>query len=295
MNHDIIGMEISEKELRLNKKFDRGVSMLTWAYNEEKLIIGFLERATKLLEDTVEDYEIILVDDGSTDKTYELAKSFQETHPRLKIIKNPENVDVGISAQRAIQAATKEFLFWEMVDWCYDISDIRLFLDYLLEYDIVLGVRRSAVEIKSKFLKPIILFFRLFNREYLAKRSDSVKKSIISIVHYFLVRLLFNIPVSDVQDTTFFPTKWVQSIKFETKSSFYGPEILIKSYWNGKSIKEVPINFISRKVGVSKGTRMKAIMATVKDIFRLWFRWIILGKRGKIKKGEICRLINSQK
>lgn len=272
------------------KKFDRGVSMLTWAYNEEKLILGFLERATKLLDDSVEDYEIILVDDGSTDKTYELARSFQERHSHLKIIKNSENVDVGISAQRAIRAATKEFLFWEMVDWCYDISDLRFFLEYLRKYDVVLGVRRSAVTVKSKFLKPFALILKLFNKKYLCRRSDSVKKSIISIIHYLLVRILFNIPVSDIQDTTFYPTKWVKSITFETTSSFTVPEILIKSYWNGMSIKEVPIDFIPRKVGVSKGTRIKAIKSTIKDIFCLWFRWIVLGKRGTIKRGEIFRL-----
>ena len=59
-------------------KFDHGVSLLGWAYNEEDSIVDYLERAAALLEASVEDYEIVMVDDGSTDRTYELAKQYQE-------------------------------------------------------------------------------------------------------------------------------------------------------------------------------------------------------------------------
>ena len=62
-------------------KFDRSVSLLCWAYNEEASIGAFLERATRLMEETVEDYEIVLIDDGSTDRTYEVASKFQERNP----------------------------------------------------------------------------------------------------------------------------------------------------------------------------------------------------------------------
>ena len=54
-----------------------------------------------------------------------------------------------------------------------------------------------------------------------------------------------------------------------------------------KVIKEVPIDFIPRGKGKAKGTKLKAIVRSVEDIFRLWWRWVVLGKRGKIKKGNI--------
>ena len=72
-------------------KFDRGVSLLCWAYNEEDSIQEFLERASKLMESAVEDYEIVLIDDGSTDKTYEISKRFQEKDSRLRILQNERN------------------------------------------------------------------------------------------------------------------------------------------------------------------------------------------------------------
>ncbi len=274
----------------MTNKFDRSVSLLCWAYNEEDSIMEYLERATQLMALAVEDYEIILIDDGSTDKTYDIAVAFQRKNPKLKVFKNECNLNVGISSQRAIQKASKEFLFWQTIDWSYDIANLRLFLEYLKTYDIVQGVRRKPVEIKIRFLKPFALIMKLFRIKHLTKRSDTVTKAIISVINYILIRLLFRVPLSDFQNITFYSTRWIQSIKYESKSSFANPEGLIKSYWNGMSIKEVPINFIARSRGVAKGTRLKAIITSVMDIFKLWLKWVALNHRGRIRNGKVYRL-----
>ncbi len=270
--------------------FDRSVSLLCWAYNEEGSILEYLERASALLSSAISDYEIVLIDDGSIDKTYEIAREFQEKNPRLKIYRNEKNLNVGISSQRAIQMASKEFIFWQTIDWCYDISNLRLFLEYLKTYDIVQGVRRKPITVKVKFLKPFVAVSKLFGIKHLTRRSDTVQKAVVSVINYILIRVLFRIPLSDFQNVTFYPTKWIQSIKFEAKSSFVNPEGLIKSYWNGMSIKEVRIDFIPRREGVAKGTRPKAVMNSVKDVFTLWFKWVVMNRRKFVKNGSIDRL-----
>jgi len=272
-------------------KFDRSVSLLCWAYNEEASIREFLERASQLMNSEVEDYEIVLIDDGSQDKTYEIAKTFQEKNPRLRIFRNNRNLNVGISSQRAIQKASKEFLFWQTVDWCYDISNVGEFLKYLKTYDIVQGIRRKPVEVKSKFIRPIVMISQLFGMKHLTRRSDTIAKAIVSLINFILIRILFRIPLSDFQNVTFYPTKWIQSVNLEAKSSFANPEGLIKSYWKGMSIKEVPINFIPRNKGKSKGTSFKSITSSVKDVSRLWFKWVMLGKRQFTKRGKIYRFV----
>jgi glycosyltransferase involved in cell wall biosynthesis len=268
-------------------KFDRSVSLLCWAYNEEASLGVYLERATQLMEETVKDYEIVLIDDGSTDRTYEIAKEFQEKHPKLKIFQNECNLNVGISSRRAIQRASKEFLFWQTIDWCYDISNLRDWLEYLKTTDIVQGVRRRPVKVKITLWKPFAVFLELFDIGHLTRRSDTIKKAIVSVINYSLIRILFRVPLSDYQNVAFYPTRWIQSIHYEAKSSFANPEGLIKSYWAGKSIKEVPVPFIPRDQGEAKGTRIKAIMTSIEDILLLWFKWIVLGRRGKIRKGQI--------
>lgn len=242
------------------------------------------------MDETVDDYEIVLIDDGSTDRTFDIASAFQKRCPRLKIFKNERNLNVGISSRRAIQKASKEFLFWQTVDWCYDISHLRLFMQYLNSFDIVQGVRWGPVPIKIKLLKPFVALLKLFHIKHLTRRSDTVLKAIVSVINYTLIRILFNIPLSDFQNVTFYPTKWIQSLKFEAKSSFANPEGLIKSYWNGMSIKEVPISFIPRKGGKATGTRPQAIWRSLKDIFSLWLKWVVLGKKPSVKKGNIYRL-----
>ncbi len=276
-------------------KFNHSVSLLCWAFNEEGSINDYLEKASQLMESTVKDYEIVLIDDGSTDRTYEISRTFQKNNQKIRIFRNERNLNVGISSQRAIQKASKEFLFWQTIDWCYDISNLRLFLEYLKTYDVVQGVRREPVKVKVRFLKPFASFVKLFGIKHLSKRSDTIPKAIVSVVNFILIRGLYQVPLSDFQNVTFYKTKWIQSIKFEAKSSFANPECLIKSYWKGMSIKEVSINFIPRGEGEAKGTRPRAIFSSINDIIGLWFKWVVLGKKEFTEKGTIFRLAPSTK
>jgi len=273
-------------------KFDRSVSLLCWAYNEEKLISNYLIRANELLKKTVLDYEIVVIDDCSTDRTNEIITILKDKIPQIKLIRNTVNLNVGFSSQKAIMNATKEYLFWQTIDWSYDISLLRIFLELLKSYDVVAGVRRAPVEVTANIAmaKPILGLLKLFGIKHLTKRSDTVPKAVISVINYALIRTLFNVPLSDYQNVVFYPTRLIQSITFESKSSFSNPEALIKCFWKGHSIVEVPISFIPRQIGTAKGTSPKVIQSSVLDIFRLWFKWIILGQREMSGKGNIKRL-----
>jgi hypothetical protein len=187
----------------------------------------------------------------------------------------------------AISKATKEFLFWQTVDWAYDISDLRKSLEHLKTFDVVQGVRIGAVAGSSWPLQGLL---NLFSSKHLKQRSDSVSKAFVSVINYVLIRLLFRVPVSDFQNVTFYPTKWIQSVRFEARSSFANPEGLIKAYWSGMTIKQVSIGFIPRQHGVAKGTRLPAIRAAIFDIVRLWLKWTVLRKRGRVSKGRVISL-----
>jgi glycosyltransferase involved in cell wall biosynthesis len=271
-------------------KFDRSVSWLCWAYNEEELIEGYLTRANKLLAGTVSDYEILVVDDCSTDKTRDIIGRLMKDIPQIRLIRNPVNLNVGYSSQKAIMSASKEYLFWQTVDWAYDISNLRIFLELLKSHDVVAGVRRAPVEAANEAVKPCLGLFRLFGIKHITRRSDTIPKAIVSVINYILIRILFGVPLSDYQNVVFYPTKLIQSITFESRSSFSNPEGLFKAYWQGASIIEVPISFLPRQGGEAKGTRVRAIANSVGDIFRLWFKWVILGKRDTPRKGSITRL-----
>ncbi|OGP71465.1 MAG: hypothetical protein A2Z73_01545 [Deltaproteobacteria bacterium RBG_13_60_28] len=250
----------------INDKFDRTVSMLTWGYNEEELVEGFLDRAFALLESTINDYEVIFVNDGSTDRTGEILAAYARKEPRLRVITNKINLDVGLSCRRALALASKEFLFWQTVDWSYDLTHLRIFLELLNHFDVVQGIRPTPERILSHI--PVI---RSIYR--VKSRSDNLKKAIISLTNYYLLRLLYGVKFHDFQNITFYPTALVQSLDLMGKSSFVNPELLIKSHALKVRFLEVPIPFIPRQKGKGKGTRISAIVRAVRDIFGNWCRW----------------------
>lgn len=269
--------------------FDRGVSCLCWAYNEEECIEDFLLRVNALLQASCADYEIVVIDDCSTDRTNEIVRRLQKDIPQIALYRNETNRNVGYSCKRAIREAKKEFLFWQTVDWSYDITLLRTFLEFLKSNDVVAGVRRAPVSQRTGLSKLVATVWLLFGR-HLTKRSDTLSKAFVSICNYVIIRVLYRFPLSDYQNVVFYRSALVQSHQMDADSSFINPELLLKSYWRGASIKEVPISFIPRVAGEAKGTRLKSIMKSVRDVFGFWIKWVVLGGRGKVTKGRITRL-----
>ncbi|WP_243312601.1 glycosyltransferase family 2 protein [Fundidesulfovibrio agrisoli] len=277
-------------------KFDRGVSLVSWAYNEEILIEGFLRRADAMLSSSVEDYEIVVVDDGSKDRTPEILARLSAELPRLRVVTNEVNRNVGYSSRRAVASATKEYLFWQTVDWSYDITLLRIFLEFLKTCDVVAGVRRAPVTVRLGLFKPLALLLKLFGIKHLTRRSDTVPKALVSVINYSLIRVLYGLPLSDYQNVVFYPSRLIQPIiaTAEADSSFANPELLYKAFMSGASLVEVPINFIPREAGEAKGTRLKALRASLKDVFKFWWAWRVLGKVKKAPGGRVIRLDPAQ-
>ena len=248
------------------KKFNGSVSLLTWGLNEENLVHEFLDRAFAFLEKVAEDYEVIFVNDGSTDKTAEILKIYSKKESRLKIITNQKNLNVGISCRKAVNAASKQFLFWQTVDWSYDISELRIYLELLKHYDVVQGIR----PVPERLLSHIPLLRSIYR---VKGRSDNLWKATISLSNYYVQRILFGIHFHDFQNVTFYPTKFAQSLHLEAITPFVNPEMLIKAYYRGARFIEVPINFIPRSMGEAKGTKITTIVRTIADILKQWLYW----------------------
>ena len=250
----------------LAQKFHHSVSLLAWGLNEEELLEKFLDRAFALLDATVEDYEVIFVDDGSTDGTAKILERYRCKEPRLKIITNLKNVNVGISCRRAVKAASKEFLFWQTVDWSYDIDALRIYLELLKHYDVVQGIRPVPERLLS-YIPVLRSIYRIKGR------SDNLWKAMVSLGNYYVQRILFGVHFHDFQNVTFYPTRLVQSLDLGAVTPFVNPEMLIKAFYRGSRFIEVPISFIPRSKGEAKGTKLGTIIRTVADILKHWCSW----------------------
>ncbi len=247
-------------------KFGRGLSLLAWGYNEEQLVEAFLARAVALLDETADDYEIIFVNDGSTDGTGALADAFARSHPQVRVIHHPRNLNVGMACRTAVEHARKDYLLWQTVDWSYDLTNLRLFLELLTYYDVVQGVRPVPIRLLS-YIPVIRSIYRV------RSRSDNIRKAIVSLVNYYVLRILFGVRFHDFQNVTIYPRPLVQSFAMRGRTPFVNPEFLIRSYAAGARFIEVPIPFIKRSAGKAKGTKLRTILRAVLDIAKNWLQW----------------------
>lgn len=247
-------------------KFDHSVSLLAWGYNEEQLVQSFLERAIELLDQVVEDWEIVFVDDCSTDRMPAILAAFAAGEPRLRVVRHPRNLNVGMACRTAIAHAHKEFLFWQTVDWSYDIGKLRIFLELLKHYDVVQGIRPVPIRLLS-YIPVVRSIYRV------RRRSDNLYKAIISLGNYYLLRILFGVRFQDFQNVTFYRTATVQALSLEGRTSFINPELLLKTYYGGARFIEVPIRFIARTKGEAKGTKLKSVLHSICDTLRNWLAW----------------------
>src|SRR5205807_9425738 len=117
--------------------------------------------------------------------------------------------------------------------------------------------------------------------------SDNWRKAVISIVNSLLIRMLFRLPVHDYQNVTVYPRKLIQLCPLESESAFTNPECLLKTWWKGAHIKEIPVPFRKRQLGVAKGTRVKVIIASIRDILSWWWRWNVLRRRPDHGRGTV--------
>jgi len=248
-----------------------GLSMLGWALNEEENIGAYIDRAGAFLQALTDRYELVLLDDGSTDRTWEIIVEAQRTRPWVKAYRNGRNRGSGYNTKRALALATHEYVFWQTVDWCYDIRALAAALPQLAEVDVLQGVRVGTTSVAGM----------------VTQRSDSPYKGLVSILNYRLIRLLFRLPFGDFQNVTVYPRSLIQSVALETESSFTNAECLLKTWWRGATFREVEVPFLKRTRGRGKGTRPRAIIKAVSNIVTWWFLWIVLGRRPHRKRGRI--------
>jgi hypothetical protein len=247
------------------------LSMLGWGLNEEESVGGYIDRAGAFLSALTDDYELILLDDGSTDRTWEIVTEYQRTRPWLKPFRNDRNRGPGFNTKRAISLATKDYVFWQTVDWAYDIRHLAAALPALGVVDVLQGVRADTTSARG----------------VVQSRSDNAYKGLVSVVNYRLIRTLFRLPISDYQNVTVYPRRLIQSVTLETESSFTNPECLLKTWWRGATLREVPVPFMKRQRGRGTGSRPGAIAAAIADILQWWIRWILLGRRADRGRGRV--------
>jgi glycosyltransferase involved in cell wall biosynthesis len=243
------------------------LTMVAPAFNEEELVEEFVEKSARDLSAVSNDWEIILVNDGSTDRTSEIAHSLQARYPQLKVIDLKTNLGNGANVEVGFRHATKDIVFNNTVDAFFNTEDLVWILPYLKTYDSISGCRTDL-------------------------KANNVYQKLLTICNRTLIRTLFPLKLRAYQTVQFHPLSFFQQIRIEGRSSFVSPELLIKATALGYKIGEVEVKFHPRLKGTAKGGGLKHVRRSMKDIFKFWFKWVVLRRPIAIGKSRNVTLLN---
>ncbi|KKQ74243.1 MAG: Glycosyltransferase [Candidatus Woesebacteria bacterium GW2011_GWB1_38_5b] len=221
------------------------------AYNEEANLESTVKKAQKVLEKIADRWEIIIVNDGSKDKTPIIAKNLSDQDTRIKVISHDPNRGYGAAFKSGLYAARYPWITFTDSDGQFDFREITEFIKKQrdTEADLVIG--------------------------YYKKRRVSKSKILTSKMWEMVVFLLFGLHVKDIDcGFKFISKKVVDALpKLESeRGAFISSEFLIKAKKKGFKIVEIPVTHYPRLAGSGTGRNFNVIIKSFSDLFKLWLK-----------------------
>ena len=224
------------------------LSVILPAHNEEVAITNTIQTVVNALSQWLEDYEIIVVNDGSKDRTQEIVEKIIKTEPRVRLINHVTNQGYGAALVTGFEAVTKDLAFFMDSDGQFDISDLQTFLPLIAQYDAVLGYRLH--------------------------RQDTWIRKLNALGWKFLVHRIFGIRVRDV-DCAFklYRSDFFRVYRLETRGAMINTEILYKFTRAGYTYTEIPVQHRPRMGGEATGAKLHVILRAFRELFIYAWKW----------------------
>jgi glycosyltransferase involved in cell wall biosynthesis len=225
------------------------LSVFLPSFNEGETIKDVVLKTKGVLQKTAEKWEIIVVNDGSTDSTKETVEELQKEDPRIRLINHDENRGYGASFKSGLYNSKYEWISFIDSDGQFDFAEITNFLDKQKETgaDLVIG--------------------------YYKKRRVSKFKIITSKIWELSILVLFGLKVHDIDCGFKLISKKVADKipRLESeRGAFISSEFLIKAKKANFKIAEVPVTHYPRLKGAGTGRNLNVIIKSYIDILRLW-------------------------
>lgn len=215
------------------------------AYNEEANIERMVREAQKVLPEVAEDWEIIPVNDGSKDKTGEIADRLAQEDPHVKPVHHVKNRGYGGAVISGFQASKMDYVFFTDGDLQFDLREITLLIDQIDEGDLILGFRKN--------------------------RRDPWMRKLNAFCWGTLVKLLLGFRVKDV-DCAFklVKRKVLDQITLTATGAMVSTELLARSHKAGFRFAEVGVTHLPRTAGTQTGANFKVILRAFRELFKLY-------------------------
>lgn len=224
------------------------------AYNEEGSIETAVAEAVGVLPRFADVFEVVIVDDGSRDRTGEIADRLAAADPRVRAIHHRPNRGYGGAVRSGLESARHPYVFFTDGDHQFRVADLGLLVHELDGADAVIGYR--------------------------AKRMDPRRRLIIAWVYKQVIGVLFGYGFRDVDcayklfRTEVFARAPLREVRSD--GAFFSAELLLRLRAAGARVRQVPVPHHPRIAGRAAGAAPKVVLRTLRDLARLrlalWLR-----------------------
>ena len=224
------------------------VSVVIPMYNEEAYVDRSVAAARAVLEPMGCDWEIVIVDDASTDETARRAEAIAAADPRVRVIHNAVNRRLGGTLRAGFAAARKDLIFY---------TDADLPVDY--------GQLPRAVHLLECQQADLLAGYR-FDRT-----SEGLHRAVYTIGYHVLIRLLFGLRIRDVNFAfKLFRRSLLQTIALKSEGSFIDAELLLRARKAGAVMIQMGLDYFPRTRGPSKLSSLGVIAAILREMAGQW-------------------------
>jgi glycosyltransferase involved in cell wall biosynthesis len=240
------------------------LSMFFPAYNDGGTIASLVIRAVQAASQLTADFEIIVVNDGSTDSTKDIADELARTYPQVRVVHHPRNRGYGGALRTGFAAATKDLIAYTDGDAQYDPGELEVLWKRMTpDVDVVTSYKIS--------------------------RSDPFHRVVIGKIYHHAVALLFRLKVRDVDsDFRLLRREVFDRVRLERDTGVICLEMMRKIQDAGFRVVEVPVHHYHRLHGRSQFFNVRRVFWTGIDVLRLWLQLVVLG-RGRSNSAVLFR------
>lgn len=230
------------------------ISVFFPCYNDSKSIAQLIDNANIILKDWASKYEIIVVEDGSSDNSREILKELKLKYRNLRLIFHKMNTGYGGALKSGFKEAQYDLIFYTDGDGQYDVKELPLLLLLMTpDVNFVNGIKMS--------------------------RQDTWSRIFFGNMHKFLTRWFFWLPIYDTDcDFRLIRKSIIKKLDLKSNSGSICVELVKKSQRVGGVFRQVSVHHYDRKYGNSQFFKPAKIIKTYLDISRLWFQLMVFEK-----------------
>lgn len=228
------------------KRISELVSIVIPAYNEEDCLERTLNETLSKAQTAFEAFEVIIVNDGSSDQTESIALGFTKAHSNITVL-SKHNGGIGSALRYGFKHARGDYFIYTHADGQFDFDEAWQLVEALKNHDMSFGYKHNLIN---------YTFFRKIN----------------SYGFRLALWLLFGLPFWDINFVHAYRREAYHQIVPLSDGVFYHAEIAIRAAWKHLRIKGLPVSVHERTGGEAKGASFRSIRRTLQDM--LWFRLI---------------------